>query len=104
MAPRIKMAPVGSSQWIQTERDQAAEFVDAEVEEFSYAAQNEMDWLNEHMADIFSSNPVYVAFCSSRRDTGPADKQAAILPTFSRLLESYEQRRLALPARRQTVL
>jgi hypothetical protein len=59
MAPRSKTAPVGSSQWIQTERDQAAEFVDMEVEDFGYAAQNEMEWLNEHMAEIFSTNPVY---------------------------------------------
>ena len=58
MAPRSKIAPVGSSQWVQNERDQATEFVDMEVDEFSYAAQNEMDWLNEHMAEIFSSNPV----------------------------------------------
>ncbi|KAG9528495.1 hypothetical protein KCU93_g4298, partial [Aureobasidium melanogenum] len=61
MAPRFKTAPVGSSQWIQTEREQAAEFVDMEVEEFGYAAQNEMEWLNEHMAEIFSSNPVSFA-------------------------------------------
>jgi hypothetical protein len=61
MAPRSKTAPVGSSQWIQTEREQAAEFVDMEVEEFGYAAQNEMEWLNEHMAEIFSTNPVYAA-------------------------------------------
>ncbi|KAI4721305.1 hypothetical protein E4T48_02509 [Aureobasidium sp. EXF-10727] len=61
MAPRSKTAPVGSSQWIQTERDQAAEFVDMEVDEFGYAAQNEMEWLNEHMAEIFSSNPVSFA-------------------------------------------
>ncbi|KAG9557357.1 hypothetical protein KCU97_g18424, partial [Aureobasidium melanogenum] len=44
-----------------TEREQAAEFVDMEVEEFGYAAQNEMEWLNEHMAEIFSSNLVSFA-------------------------------------------
>lgn len=59
MPPRFKTVPVGSSQWVQNERQQAAEFVDIEVEEFGYAAQNEMEWLNEHMAEIFSSNPVY---------------------------------------------
>ena len=59
MPPRFKTVPVGSSQWVQNERQQAAEFVDMEVEEFGYAAQNEMEWLNEHMAEIFSSNPVY---------------------------------------------
>jgi len=97
MAPRFKTAPVGSSQWIQTERDQASEFVDMEVDEFGYAAQNEMEWLNEHMAEIFSSNPVYAAlalYCQTR-----AYLCAEALPTFSRLLESYEERRLVLRAR-----
>ncbi|KAI5199935.1 hypothetical protein E4T39_06000 [Aureobasidium subglaciale] len=69
MAPRSKTAPVGSSQWIQTERDQSAEFVDMEVEEFGYAAQNEMEWLNEHMAEIFSSNPVYALATLPLEDT-----------------------------------
>ena len=59
MAPRFKTAPVGSSQWIQNEREQAADFVDMEVEEFGFAASNEMEWLNEHMAEIFANNQVY---------------------------------------------
>lgn len=57
MAARSKMAPViGSSQWIQNERDQAQQFHELEVEEFGYAATNELDWLNEHMAEIFSKD------------------------------------------------
>ena len=47
---------VGSVQWIQSEREQAHHFVNQEVEEFSYSARNEMEWLNEHMADIFNRN------------------------------------------------
>lgn len=50
--------PVGSSQWIQNEREQANEFVEQDVEEFSYSVRNELDWLNEHMADIFSKTQV----------------------------------------------
>jgi len=52
--------PVGSADWIQNERDQAATFIDQEVEEFSYSARNELEWLNEHMAEIFSRDQRYV--------------------------------------------
>ena len=52
-------APVGSAQWIQNEREQASQFVDQEVEEFSYSARNELEWLNEHMADVFSRDQRY---------------------------------------------
>jgi len=31
-----------------------------ETEEFSFAARNEFDWLNEHMGDIFNENQMYV--------------------------------------------
>lgn len=58
MAARTKAAPVGSTQWIQNEREQAGEFVEQELEEFGYSARNEMEWLNEHMAEIFSTNAV----------------------------------------------
>lgn len=55
MAARSKMqVPVGSAQWIQNEREQAAQFIEQELEEFSFSARNELEWLNEHMADIFS--------------------------------------------------
>lgn len=58
---RSKAAGIGSSQWIQKEREQAGEFVEQEVEEFGYSVRNEMEWLNEHMAEIFSAGAVYVA-------------------------------------------
>ena len=48
---------VGSAQWIQNESDQAQQLLDLEVEDFGYAARNELDWLNEHMAEIFSRDP-----------------------------------------------
>lgn len=51
---RTKAQPVGSAGWIQNERDQGAQFVEQEVEEFGYSVRNELEWLNEHMGDIFS--------------------------------------------------
>lgn len=59
-AARKTLMPVGSAQWIQSEREQASQFVDQEVEEFGFSARNEMEWLNEHMAEIFSANPMCV--------------------------------------------
>lgn len=59
-AARAKAQPVGSTAWIQSEREQADQFVEQEAEEFSYTVRNELEWLQEHMADIFSKNHVYV--------------------------------------------
>jgi hypothetical protein len=50
---RTKM-PVGSAPWFVQERRQADELVGMETEEFGYAVRNEMEWLNEHMGEIFS--------------------------------------------------
>ena len=57
-AARAKAANVGSAQWVQNEREQAGDFVEQELEEFGYSVRNEMEWLNEHMAEIFSADPV----------------------------------------------
>ena len=65
-AARAKAANIGSTQWVQKEREQAGEFVEQELEEFGYSVRNEMEWLNEHMAEIFSTNPVYVLFSTRR--------------------------------------
>ncbi|KAH7036257.1 hypothetical protein B0J12DRAFT_268597 [Macrophomina phaseolina] len=59
-APRSKVA-VGSAPWILSERQQAAQFVEQEVDEFSYSVRNEMEWLNEHMAEIFTRPELNVA-------------------------------------------
>ncbi|KAI9716287.1 MAG: hypothetical protein M1828_000383 [Chrysothrix sp. TS-e1954] len=45
---------VGSAAWVLDERQQTREMVDQEMEGFDFSARNEMEWLNEHMADIFS--------------------------------------------------
>lgn len=47
---------VGSAAWIEEQKSFARQAVTDEAEEFSYSVRNEMDWLNEHMADVFSEN------------------------------------------------
>lgn len=50
--------PVGCAQWIQDENEQIELFRKQEVEDFGFSARNEIEWLNEHMADIFNKNQV----------------------------------------------
>lgn len=56
--PRLQ---VGSAAWVGEERASALEIVQSEVEEFSFSAHNEVEWLNEHMAAIFNENEVFVS-------------------------------------------
>lgn len=58
-------APAGSTAWCADERSSALDITRSEVEEFSYSARNEVEWLNEHMADIFSENQMYVSGASN---------------------------------------
>lgn len=53
-------APVGSAAWCADERSSAIDIARSEVEEFEFSARNELEWLNEHMNDIFSENQMYV--------------------------------------------
>ncbi|KAL7796590.1 hypothetical protein V8C37DRAFT_372301 [Trichoderma ceciliae] len=55
--PRLQ---VGSAAWIGEERASALQIVRSEVEEFSYSAHNEIEWLNEHMAAILNENEVNI--------------------------------------------
>lgn len=55
------LKPVGSATWISTEKENAMNLVDQEMEEVEYPVRNEMEWLNEHMAEIFSSSHLSVA-------------------------------------------
>lgn len=57
-------AAVGSAPWCAEERSSALQIARSEVEEFGYSARNEVEWLNEHMADIFSENQMYVSYVS----------------------------------------
>jgi hypothetical protein len=56
--PRLQ---AGSAAWIAEERSAALNIAQQEVEEFSYSARNELDWLNEHMAGIFDENLINFA-------------------------------------------
>lgn len=51
---------VGSARWIADERENIQSLIDQEVEDFGFSARNEMDWLNEHMAEIFANNQLCV--------------------------------------------
>lgn len=58
--------PVGSTAWCADERLSALDITRSEVEEFEFSARNELEWLNEHMTDIFSENEMYVFDASDR--------------------------------------
>ena len=57
--------PVGSLQWINDENAQVDRHCEQELEDFGFSARNELEWLNEHMADIFAKDQMYVT--ASRR-------------------------------------
>ncbi len=40
------------------ENDHVLQFGVQEAEDFAFAARNEVEWLNEHMADIFTKTQV----------------------------------------------
>ena len=47
---------VGSAPWINAEKENVMQLLDQEKEELMYPAQHEMEWLNEHLAEIFSKS------------------------------------------------
>lgn len=53
-------AAIGTTQWVQNENEQAEAFIQQEVEEFEYSVRNDLDWLNEHMAEVLAKGGVYV--------------------------------------------
>ena len=56
----VRGLSVGSAQWINDENAQVSLFCGQEAEDFTFSARNEVEWLNEHMAEIFSQNHVNV--------------------------------------------
>lgn len=60
MAALRGKAPVGSAEWLLSERKQVNDLVAQDVEDIGYSVQTELDWLNEHMGDIFSRKDLYV--------------------------------------------
>ncbi|KAL4908505.1 hypothetical protein BDW74DRAFT_188488 [Aspergillus multicolor] len=53
--------PVGSAAWISTEKENCTQLVDQEMEEIEFPVRYEMEWLNEHMAEVFSNNQLNFA-------------------------------------------
>lgn len=98
-ASRSKVPAIGSAHWVLDERKQADDLVSQEIEDFGFSVRNELEWLNEHMAEIFAQNGQYVA---------PANRVAAMsdmLPgtnwMSSRLLASCVARRHGRRERRR---
>ena len=58
-AVRSRVQQIGSQQWINDENAQVIQFCTQEAEDFVFSARNEVEWLNEHMAEIFSKDQVY---------------------------------------------
>jgi len=56
MAMRGPRLHPGSAAWIADERAIALQIAQSDVEEFAFSARNDVEWLNEHMAEIFSEN------------------------------------------------
>lgn len=54
----LRSQPVGSTPWINNENEQVTQFCTQEAEDFAFSARNEAEWLNEHMAEIFSKSQV----------------------------------------------
>lgn len=60
--PRAARLQVGSGPWIAEERASAQNIAHDEIEEFGFSARNDFEWLNEHMAQIFSENEMSVGY------------------------------------------
>ncbi|KAL4998467.1 hypothetical protein BDV10DRAFT_72486 [Aspergillus recurvatus] len=53
--------PVGSAAWISAEKENCTQLVDQEMDEIEFPVRYEMEWLNEHMAEVFSNNQLSFA-------------------------------------------
>ncbi|KAH6633363.1 hypothetical protein C7974DRAFT_392634 [Boeremia exigua] len=53
---RSKVPAIGSAQWILEERHQSNDLVSQELEDFGFSVRNELEWLNEHMTDVFAED------------------------------------------------
>lgn len=93
MAPRTKARL--PAQWIQDENRQISQFVAQEAEDFMFSARNEVEWLNEHMADIFSKSEVYDAL-HAQSCLSSAKGMLGTSRKFSKLRESFEERHQGL--------
>ncbi|KIX99609.1 uncharacterized protein Z520_04242 [Fonsecaea multimorphosa CBS 102226] len=56
-----KGTTVGSVSWIAAEKENALSLLQNEKEEVIYPAQHQLEWLNEHMSEIFNKSHLDVA-------------------------------------------
>ncbi|EXJ80621.1 hypothetical protein A1O3_06905 [Capronia epimyces CBS 606.96] len=56
-----KATAIGSATWISAEKENALQLLQNEKEEVAFPAQHQLEWLNEHMAEIFSKRNVDVS-------------------------------------------
>jgi hypothetical protein len=54
-----KIAAVGSIAWVNNERTAIRKLEDQDEEDIAFAVRNDMEWLNEHMANIFERPILY---------------------------------------------
>ena len=59
---------MGSIPWVNDENAQVERHCEQEVEDFGFSARNELEWLNEHMADVFAKDQMWVKTNQSRRN------------------------------------
>jgi len=53
-----KAAAVGSAAWVAAEKENVLQLLQQEKDEIIFPVQHEVEWLNEHMAEIFSRSHV----------------------------------------------
>lgn len=54
-----KLTPVGSMDWVVAERAAARQLEEQDIEDFAFMARTELEWLNEHMAEVFERDQLY---------------------------------------------
>ncbi|KAL8842901.1 MAG: hypothetical protein Q9170_000305 [Blastenia crenularia] len=62
---------IGSTPWLDQENEQVAQFAAQEADDFAFSVRNELDFLNEHMAEVFSRNQVLLANYEGRLRVPP---------------------------------
>ncbi len=73
--------------------------IDEEAQELGYSVRNELEWLNEHLADVFSRNNVYDTLVPRRTHLPIADTLYIVLsPIPSRHPANYAAKRPGLRA------
>ncbi|KAL9608646.1 MAG: hypothetical protein Q9167_006530 [Letrouitia subvulpina] len=60
MTARLKPTAVGGPLWIEKENEQIAQFRTQEAEDFAFSVRNELEFLNEHMAEIFNKSQINI--------------------------------------------